>query len=73
MLLSYSDYKLLQIFAYSWFAHDVISSFWAPSWLILQITLAVYSEIVGSISYFMVNWSVLWILILKSEAQWDQK
>ena len=40
---------------YSSFAHDVISSHWAPSWLILQITLAVYSEIVVSIYYFAVS------------------
>ena len=45
-------------------ALDVILSHWAPSWLILQITLAVYSETVGSIYYFIVNFSVLSMLIL---------
>ena len=44
---------------YSSFAHDVILSHWAPSWLILQITLAVNSEIVVSIWYFIVSLSVL--------------
>ena len=47
------------------FAHDVISSHWRPSWLILQITLAVYSEILVSIFYFIISLSVLWMLILK--------
>ena len=54
---------------YSSFAHDVISIRWAPSWLILQITLAVYREIVESIYYFIVNSSVLWMLVLRSVAQ----
>ena len=43
----------------SWFAHDVISCDWAPSWLTLQITSAVYSEILVSIYYFIVSFSVL--------------
>ena len=47
------------------FAHDVILSHWAPSWLILQITLAVYRETVVSIYYFIVSLRVLWILIFK--------
>ena len=51
------------------FAHDVILSHWAPSWLILQITLAVYSETVVSIYYFIVRLNVLWMLILRSVAQ----
>ena len=51
------------------FGHDVILSHWAPSWLTLQITLAVYSEIVLSIYYFIVSLSVLWMLILRSVAQ----
>ena len=34
---------------YFLFAHDVISCHWAPSWLILQITLVIYSEVVASI------------------------
>ena len=54
---------------YSSFAHDVILSHWAPSWLILQITLAVYSEIVVSVYYFIVSLSVLWMLMLRSVAQ----
>ena len=54
---------------YTSFAHDVILSHWAPSWLILQITLAVYSETVMSIYYFIVNLSVLWMFILRSVAQ----
>ena len=44
---------------YSWFAHDVILCHWAPSWLTLQITSAVYSEILVSIYYFIVSFSVL--------------
>ena len=47
------------LLSYSSFAHDVILSHWAPSWLILQITLAVYSEIVVSIYYFIVSLSLL--------------
>ena len=35
------------------FAHDVISCDWAPSWLTLQITSAVYSEVLVSIYYFI--------------------
>ena len=46
-------------FIYSWFAHDVISCHWAPSWLTLQITSAVYSEVLASICYFIVSFSVL--------------
>ena len=44
---------------YSWFAHDVISCHWAPSWLTLQITSAVYSEVLVSIYNFIVGFSVL--------------
>ena len=44
---------------YSWFAHDVISCHWAPSWLTLQITSAVCSEVLASICYFIVSFSVL--------------
>ena len=44
---------------YSWFAHDVISCHWAPSWLTLQITSAVCSEVLVSIYYFIVSFSVL--------------
>ena len=44
---------------YSWFAHDVISCHWAPSWLTLQITSAVYSEVLASIYYFIVSFGVL--------------
>ena len=51
---------------YSSFAHDVISSHWAPCWLTLQITSADYSEIVVSIYNFIVSLSVLWMLILRS-------
>ena len=46
-------------FTYSSFAYDVISSHWTPSWLTLQITLAVYSEIVVSIYCFVVSLRVL--------------
>ena len=45
--------------ANSWFAHDVISCHWAPSWLTLQITSAVYSEVLVSVYYFIVSFSVL--------------
>ena len=31
--------------------HDIIASHWAPSWLILQISLDIYNEIVVSIYY----------------------
>ena len=44
---------------YSWFAHDVISCHWAPSWLTLQITSAVCSEVLVSIYYLIVSFSVL--------------
>ena len=47
----------------SWFAHDVISCHWAPSWLTLQITSAVYSEALVSIYYFIVSFSVLWMIL----------
>ena len=43
----------------SWFAHDVISCHWAPSWLSLQITSAVCSEVLVSIYYLIVSFSVL--------------
>ena len=45
--------------SYSWFAHDVISCHWAPSWLTLQITSAVCSEVLVSIYYLIVSFSVL--------------
>ena len=38
-----------EIFLYSSLAHDVILP-WAPSWLVVQITLAAYSEVVVSIN-----------------------
>ena len=65
MLNTPADY----IYYNSSFAHDVILSDWAPSWLILQITLAIYSETVASVYYFIVSLSVLWMLILRSVAQ----
>ena len=43
----------------SWFAYDVISCHLAPSWLTLQITSAVYSEVLASIYYLIVSFSVL--------------
>ena len=43
----------------SWFANDVISCHWAPSWLTLPITSAVYSEVLVSIYNFIVGFSVL--------------
>ena len=48
----------MQFLFYHAFAHDVISSHWAPSWLIFQITLVVYIETVVSIYYFIVSLSV---------------
>ena len=47
--------KKIHYLFYSWFAHDVISCHWASSWLTLQITSAVYSEVLVSIYYFIVN------------------
>ena len=43
---------------YCLFAHDVISSHWAPSWWILKIILAVCCKIVVSIYNFIVSLSV---------------
>ena len=49
--------------SYSSFAHNMISSHWAPSSLLLQITLAGYSEPSVTIYYFIVSLSELSVLI----------
>ena len=56
--------SLLLIFSVSILRNDAMSSHWAQSWFIPQITLAVYSEIVVSIYYFIVSLSVLCMLVI---------
>ena len=57
-ILWFDNFSFIKI-NYSSFAYHVISSHWVPSWLILQITLAVYSEIVVLGCLFIVCLSVL--------------
>ena len=44
--IQYTGYIL-----YSLFAHDVISCHWTPSWLVVQIHFADYSEAIVSLQF----------------------